>query len=69
MGTVSLPGKVPSALNRAQLSATEEERTALAERLLGTVSADLLAQALTRAGFPVSATTIRNYRRSLRKDV
>jgi len=44
---------------------TVDERDAFYPHLVGDTSAEWLADLLTRHGTPVSASTIRSYRRSL----
>ncbi len=62
---MTLPGRPGTRLTTAWAALTQERRAALLPHLLGDTSADYLASWLTRAGHPVSASTIRTYRRGL----
>ncbi len=62
-----LPGIPGPKIRDAWDRMDERRRAAFRPRLLGSTSAEYLADWLTRAGTPVSASTIRTYRRSLRK--
>lgn len=63
---MSLPEPVPPVIARAldRLTPTERE---LVEHAIedGYATAELIAIALTEAGHPVSATTVRTYRRTI----
>lgn len=63
---LTLPGIPGPALDRLWRALTAQERRALKAHLLGTTSAEWLAQTLNTFGHSISATTIRTYRRSLR---
>ena len=65
-GTV-LPGRPGKRLHTAVDAMTETTRAAFLHHLLGDTSAEYLADWLARSGTPVSASTIRTYRRSLRR--
>lgn len=60
-----LPGNPPQVLRDALAQHTPRVRVAFMEHLAGFTSADYLADWLSRAGTPVSATTIKQYRRTL----
>jgi hypothetical protein len=62
---LSLPGMPGSALASIWSHLTAQERAALRPHLLGSTSAEWLSRTLTAFGFPISATTIRTYRRSV----
>lgn len=62
-----LPGSPGSKLAGAWQALTGEYKEAFAAHLFGDTSAEWLADWLTRFGHPVSASTIRTYRRSLRQ--
>ena len=62
-----LPGTPGRRLRAAYDAMTEVTRAAFRPHLLGDTSAEYLAGWLTRHGTPVSASTIRTYRRSLRQ--
>lgn len=64
---LTLPGIPGPALSSVWNQLTAEERAALHAHLLGGTSAEWLSSTLSRFGFPVSATTIRTYRRSIRE--
>ncbi|MFG1602825.1 hypothetical protein [Actinoplanes sp. NPDC049265] len=63
---VELPGTPGQRLNTAWDAMDEPTRAAFWLHLLGRTSAEYLAGWLHRAGTPVSASTIRTYRRALR---
>jgi hypothetical protein len=63
----TLPGNPGPRLTDAVNAMTEVTRAAFLPHLLGETSAEYLADWLTRYGTPVSASTIRTYRRSLRQ--
>lgn len=63
-----LPGNPGGRLGAAWASMTEVTRAAFRPHLLGETSAEYLAEWLGRYGTPVSASTIRTYRRSLRQN-
>ena len=65
MTTNALPGRPGARLAATWNALPEQHRTALRPHLLGTTSADYLADWLGRAGHPISASTLRTYRRSL----
>ena len=62
-----LPGQPGPKLRDAWDGMNAAERVAFMPHILGTTSAEYLADWLSRAGWPVSASTIRTYRRSLRQ--
>lgn len=62
-----LPGNPGRRLRAAYDAMTEMIRAAFRPHLLGDTSADYLADWLTRHGTPVSASTIRTYRRTVRQ--
>jgi hypothetical protein len=62
-----LPGNPGKALRVACDAMPEPIRSAFLAHLLGDTSAEYLAGWLARYGRPVSASTIRTYRRSLRQ--
>jgi hypothetical protein len=62
-----LPGTPGPRLRDAWDAMTEATRAAFRLHLLGDTSAEYLADWLGRHGTPVSASTIRTYRRSLRR--
>ena len=62
-----LPGEPRPRLRDAFDAMTTETRAAFLPHLLGETSAEYLAGWLARHGTPVSASTIRTYRRSLRQ--
>ena len=62
-----LPGDPGLRLRDAFDAMTTEKQAAFLPHLLGDTSAEYLAGWLTRHGTPVSASTIRTYRRSLRQ--
>ncbi len=64
-----LPGSPGPKLRDAWSAMEDEARVRFAEHLLGGTSADWLSSLLNEHGLPVSATTIRNYRRALQKGV
>jgi len=63
-----LPGRPGPKLAAAWTAMDAAKQAAFRPHLLGTTSAEYLAGWLTRAGTPVSTTTIRTYRRSLRAE-
>ena len=63
----TLPGNPGPRLTDAVNAMTEVTRAAFLPHLLGETSAEYLADWLTRHGTPVSASTIRTYRRALRQ--
>lgn len=60
-----IPGSTPPVLARALTKHTPERISAFVGHVQGGTSANYLADWLKRAGTPVSATTIKQYRRSL----
>jgi hypothetical protein len=62
-----LPGAAGPKLTAAVDTMDDPTREAFQSHLLGDTSAEYLADWLTRAGTPVSASTIRTYRRLLRQ--
>lgn len=64
---MNLPGTAGPKLAAAVDTMDDRTRDAFRSHLLGDTSAEYLAGWLTRAGTPVSASTIRTYRRSLRQ--
>lgn len=60
-----LPGRPGPRLKAAWDAMNDATRAAFLPHLLGTTSAEYLADWLHRAGTPVSASTIRTYRRAL----
>ena len=67
MTVENLPGRPGARLHTAWNAMTSETRAAFRPHLLGDTSAEYLADWLTRHGTPVSASTIRGYRRSMRQ--
>lgn len=71
---MTLPGPVPPRLQRAWEKRDEVQREALEILLLGKTngewdrSAEWMAAVLTRAGNPISASTVRSYRRALDRE-
>lgn len=63
-----LPGRPGPKLEAIYKAMTEDEREAFRPVLLGPSPADWLADLLRTAGHEVSASTIRTYRRSLRRE-
>jgi hypothetical protein len=63
-----LPGIPGRKIRDAWNGMDEPKRVAFRPHLLGSTSAEYLADWLTRNGTPVSASTIRTYRRRLRRD-
>ena len=63
-----LPGSPGQRLRDAFSAMTEVTRAAFLPHLLGETSAEYLADWLARYGTPVSASTIRTYRRTLRQN-
>lgn len=63
---LALPGTPPPSLSRFYGELSPASQAALRAHLLGGTSADWLATTLRDEGFPISATTIRTYRRSLK---
>lgn len=61
-----LPGDVPPVLAKALSQHGKERRAAFITHLLGGTGAQYLADWLKRAGTPVGATTIKDYRRTIR---
>lgn len=64
-----LPGKPGPKLTEAWAKIPAACKTPFKNHLLGGTSADWLSHWLGLAGTPVSATSIRNYRRALQKGV
>lgn len=64
---MTLPGDVPPVLAEAFEALGEERQQALLPHLLGGTGADYLSDWLKRAGQPVGATTIKQYRQRLRR--
>lgn len=64
-----LPGGItpPRALQAAYEALSPETRALLTERLASDLSAEWLADTLTTAGFKISASSIRTYRRRTRR--
>ncbi|GIF02249.1 hypothetical protein [Paractinoplanes rishiriensis] len=62
----NLPGNPGPRLQAAVDAMTDATRHAFLTHLIATTSAEYLADWLKRAGTPVSASTIRTYRRTLR---
>ncbi|GGN40038.1 hypothetical protein FHR83_007134 [Actinoplanes campanulatus] len=60
-----LPGKPGKKLQEAWDAMSGDTRAAFLPHLLGDTSAEYLSDWLERSGTPVSASTIRTYRRSL----
>lgn len=63
---LTLPGTPGPAVAGVWGSLVAEEREALLPHLLGGTSAEWLSLTLRDLGIPLSATSIRTYRRSLR---
>jgi hypothetical protein len=63
-----LPGSPGPRLTAIWEALTEEERAALAQHLLQGTPAEVLAELLHAFGHPISASTIRTYRRALRRE-
>lgn len=61
-----LPGNPGPRLRAAVDAMSEPTRRAFLAHLIGATSAEYLADWLTRAGTPISASTLRTYRRTLR---
>jgi hypothetical protein len=61
-----LPGNHGPRLRTAVDAMSESTRRAFLAHLIGATSAEYLADWLTRAGTPISASTLRTYRRTLR---
>lgn len=68
VATRALPGRPGPKLVAAWAAMSLDERDAFAGHLLADTSAEWLSDLLTRHGTPVSASTIRAYRRSLPPD-
>ncbi|MEU7905909.1 hypothetical protein [Actinoplanes sp. NPDC049118] len=66
--TPDLPGTPGPKLRDAWTAMNTDMRAAFLPHLVGGTSADYLADWLTRNGTPVSASTIRTYRRTLTPD-
>lgn len=64
----SLPGSPSPTLRRVWSEVPGPARGSLKDHLLNGTSADWLARSLTEAGYPIGATTIKTYRRSLRQN-
>lgn len=64
-GDASLPGTPPPTLGALWEALSGDVKAAALPHLLGDSSADWLARTFTKAGHPISASTIRTYRRSL----
>lgn len=62
---LALPGTPPPVLSSVWEALSPPERRAFRPHLLGGTSADWLQSVLMGAGFNLSATTIKKYRRSL----
>ncbi|MFI5840515.1 hypothetical protein ACIA8K_12485 [Catenuloplanes sp. NPDC051500] len=60
-----LPGQPGAKLRAAFEQMDRDERSAFLDHLLADTPAEWLSDLLTRHGTPVSASTIRSYRRSL----
>lgn len=60
----ALPGRPGPKLRAAWEAMSQERREAFLPHLLGGTSANWLSNWLTRAGTPVGATTIKDYRRT-----
>jgi hypothetical protein len=65
--TPHLPGIPGRKIRDAWAGMDKAKRDAFRPHLLGSTSAEYLADWLARNGTPVSASSIRTYRRSLRK--
>lgn len=63
-----LPGSPGKALSSVWGQLSHPERAALLPHLVGATGADWVANELTRAGHPIGATSIKNYRRALRQE-
>ena len=62
----ALPGNPPPVLTQALQKLDRPRRSALIPHLVADTSDNYLSDWLRRAGVPVSATTIKSYRRSLK---
>lgn len=62
---MKLPGDPPPSVQKALSSYTDEYRTLILAHLRGGTSCNWLSDWLHRSGTPVSATTLKKYRRSL----
>lgn len=60
--------EAPPRLSAALEAMSETARAAFMEHLSGGTSADWLAEECKRAGIQLGATTIKNYRRTLRQE-
>ncbi|TCC19981.1 hypothetical protein [Kribbella sindirgiensis] len=69
MTDLALPGKPGPKLQHAWDSLVDAAREPFRNHLLGGTSADWLAYWLNLAGTPVSASSIRTYRRALQEGV
>jgi hypothetical protein len=67
VATPSLPGNPGTRLQSAWNAMNEPTRAVFRVHLLGDTSAEYLADWLGRSGTAVSASTIRTYRRSMRR--
>lgn len=61
-----LPGTLPPVLKKALRNQDAERRDALITHLLGGTSAEYLSGWFKRAGAPVGATAVKQYRRSIK---
>ena len=66
--SLTLPGAPGHRIRGLWGALTAQERHALKPHLIGTTSAEWLADILTSQGHPIGATTIKVYRRSLRQN-
>ncbi|GLZ81433.1 hypothetical protein Afil01_62400 [Actinorhabdospora filicis] len=64
---MTLPGAPGPTITAISEALTDDARAAFLDRLLGAMPAERLAAILRRHGFTVSASTIRTYRRSVRR--
>jgi len=62
---LEFPGTPPPALLDAVGRLDDERQEAFFTHLIGGTSADYLSDWMKRAGAPIGATTIKNYRRTL----
>lgn len=65
--TQPLPGRPGPKLKQALSAMTPERREAFLPHLLGGTSANWLSDWLRRAGTPVSATSLKEYRSTLKE--
>lgn len=64
----TLPGRPPARVKECLSALSPRAREAFLEHLVGGTSAEWLAGWLKRAGHPVSATTLKVYRRTFNQN-